>query len=270
MAFDTLPYIGYYPFAGGGDTRVYDVSAAFANFRWAVGAGGAGNTIYQSSVAATTDRLLGRFDDKWVEQGAGVELPASRQLSGTWTQAALQPAIGGFAASAALLYWGLRGYRLWPKGTLSPPQRTRSEWLAAGKRFEPYQYAVSLSIDTTQNLTAASTQITFDHDFLCRRIRVGNQGALAYKTAQALAGTWGMTRFKIGPNGNSVALSSDYAPWQMFEGSSLLTQWEFPIPITIPKDAIWDIQTIVDVVSGTDPNTPVTFEVIFDGEKMNG
>lgn len=291
LCWNEMPFVGWDSgtFTPGGDPIIGDLSTSAGLYNWWTGQGV--SQVNQAQNLVLTDDLLGSYADEWVKLQAGARTDVDEPWQSTFQ-------LGGFAGAlngSGTLYTGLRGYRLWDKGTVTPVQHTRRELLEMGKKLQAYTYSKVVTVvfqDGAPQL--ASQELVFSppqnvkSDFLLHAIRIRPQSNPFNSTGAIEAGAIPlMPLVLVGliPQGApATGLQSAVFPWRMALGVELtnptggaavavprlLTQWRLPIPLTIKANSRWNLNAIpaVSYPSGTGGRLPATMpmEFVLEGE----
>lgn len=329
LLFNEAPFIGwnpYYQFTYSSDgpgydllftsTNLLDLSAGACSGFWSVGA--QRSQLTEALGFISTDNLHGVPQSEWRKLRGGIFLKETSprvwqqwqeklQLNANITAYVPSKAIDGGGnlvynnLDAPTFYAGLRGYRLYPKGSLRPVQKTRDEYLAEGKVLYKYTYSQTVAVTFTQlvnytgpafpaglnpstgaavlfaaqqspgaiakNLITFSAPGVYEADFLCHNLRIRPQNFPA-PFADAIA-------VGLQPIADSeVGLQNELFPWRMALGMNLntsqqqlLTQWHFPFPMTFGANSQWNViaQPLISLAPplGDDPN-PASFSVTME------
>lgn len=250
LIWDKMPFIGWDISYPDGVANFADLSSDCFATLWSQGF--PPHQINQTLGFLTTDSVHGSPADDWVLHPGGIYL--KQTAHGAWEQwqeqlnLAATPSGGNSLNGYPYLFAGLRGYRLYRKGSIQPVQKTREEYLEEGHRLEPFDYTALVTATFVPSLSASlgaayvntpgptgSYQLNFNSpkangaDFLCNRIRIRPVGApsntfpfldcigvglqMSAAPALNLQGTSGLRNFANQPNVLfpwRMALGADY------------------------------------------------------------
>lgn len=172
------------------------------------------------------DALLGRHDDRWRGLGDGLFIEEDEELP--WVVKTLEAVEAGDAGSyGGLVQMVARGYRLYAPGTITPVQKTASEYIADGYALEPFPEGVRLELPGST--AERYVELVFERDYLIDRLTLqpghaGDAAALIDVKVEA-----------------DRQLMSDWASLFAVAGSVVGTDWTFPLPITVKKNTRWKL-----------------------------
>lgn len=325
LVFDEIPFIGWfanYPWRAHPDPPGPDIVQPFGPgslVQLSTGAcqgyhsvGASLSQVSESLGFVTTDVLHGIPEDEWVKYIGGILLKETTPRSWEQWQETVQlaldygvnstilPPVGPVGdpqfinvLSANYLYAGLRGYRLFPKNSLHPAQKTREEYLAEGKYLQKFSYTAAvtvtigpsgIAVGATTPTTAApfswsvqnnggptveyelvfNSPLANNSDFLCHNIRIRPQSM----TGQAIKFVDSIAVAMQPLESTAIGLQSGFFPWRMSMGADLfsgpaavspklLGQWHLPVPLTVAYNSRWNL--LARALMSTNPVIDLSF-----------
>lgn len=220
----------------------------------------------QSSIRALSGAMLGDALNGWHGFREGLYLPKDEAISFNITTRDENGANGG------MVYLVARGYRLYPKGTISPVQLSRDEHAAAGMRLVPFTYATQIVLSDPAETYSAEVQ--FDDDFLIDGVRTSASG----HGADTLLDLAASNRYAAIVD---VKLDSDRtimpvaANRFVVAGPSRNNEWLFDLPITVGSGTRFNVEANVaqddlgiNLAAQVTAANPIRLEVVFHGHKL--
>lgn len=203
--------------------------------------------------------LLGTAFWDWNQYPSGIYFP-----SGTQQRVRVRATDAIPAAVSDTVFFGVwRGYRIWPKGQISPPQKTYEEYAAEGYEFEPYPMKLTLAVATDGTETPG--EILFPEDYVLDGINIRPNVLVQFADQQ-----WGQAQpfvqVKIEPNDGM--LMRDYASMPLVGYHLRRTCWNFhEQPLTVHAQTRWSVKTRVKV-PGPFHTAVGPIDVVLHGAKL--
>lgn len=298
MIFPEVTFIGWDQNVDGmSPIGLGNLSVGGGLYNWSVGA--TPDLIQQSARAVTTEQIVGAFNDRWVYMPNGQPLDLREMWQAYFTLGSAYNAGAGLMGPTTL-WTGLRGYRLYKKGSMSvqgPPQLSREEAIASKKfKLVPYKYsAVANATFVPGRVGPQGTDeiiITppgdFAADFMVHSIRISpmsppvkasgpnpvEPGIYDYIPG-VLVGVQPAQRQVTFQGGTIDQQTLSLAPWQMFYGEDWsLTAWGLSqgTPVYLPPTPRLDTQWYLPHPVTFAQNEQINFRVeaiALDGKYLN-
>lgn len=241
-------------------------SSTRANFDFFLEWGQGSQVVEGATTPIFDDMAIGRADQDWYPYRNGLMLPADFPVTLVADQYG-----GGTALVEPSTYFLFRGYRLWPKGTISPVQHTYPELAAKGYSLDPFKYQIELDPLAYPGVEQTDT-LTFDDEFAIDGISL----YFAYDDLFTASGatnpsrTWGWISqnvlLRIDTQG--MPLFSDWVSAPLVGTTWRRTSTTFTVPITVPKDTVWTIRMKTDYANAALGGGGALVKMVLHGNKL--
>lgn len=208
------------------------------------------NPVGQAKRSFNARAIFGTESGGWHRLGAGMLLLAGTEVLFDVTT---KNAISGAGVTGR--FWIIaRGYKLRPKGSVTPPQRTIEE-LSGQYILDPYTEGARIAVPNS--LTAGGyVKHKFLESFAITHISLHPTplgGGVGY-----------LDQVKISPE---IKMMSDFANVLPLAGdsSTLDTAWDFPLPITVKAGSEWELEAKAEAVA---PGGVYDFDFVFHGYRL--
>jgi hypothetical protein len=215
----------------------------------------------QSSQPALVHAIVGSSEKGWHGFGDGLYIAKDRAISFDITTR-------GPVNNKGYVYLVGAGYRLYPKGTISPVQHTVEEYVHQGFRLTPFSYVKRIDIAATETVYPAT--MTFPEHFLLEGVRtsVRGFGDDDVQTPGLPAHIAANIEIKIDAD---RTMMTDPANRFVVAGHHKQNDWEFEEPITINGGTDWVLSVQIPRVAGVGQYAvapSIAVEFVFHGHKI--
>lgn len=216
-------------------------------------------SVRQSSHPILSRASLGDLDRGWHGFRDGLYVPRETQVSFDITTR-------GRVYSQGWVYLAARGYRLYPKGTISPVQHSEEEHRQMGMKLVPYSYTQSVALEGTETGRAS---LLISDDFLAFGVRTSAPGIGTYPSDAPMGpgDTGGVGQAIMLRLAMDRLLMSGPTARMLAAGPTRFNAWDWDHPVTIAANTTMDIEASLDHGYSTNGEL-VEVQVVVHGYKL--
>jgi hypothetical protein len=220
-----------------------------------------------ASMALAAEQVLGTVDTEIKRFRTGLRIPANEVRNIIATTRPAGSAVSGIGSTYATMdhsaWVAFRGYRLFPKGTLTP-QHTYAEYIERGYSFEPYTPVIDAVISNAST-TEVSAEFTLPASFACDFVttRLNYNAANWRELANVLV--------KLEPPG--LPIMRDFIPANLLGWYMARTAWQFEQPWSLLKGSVIKARVKLAVPKnhsavGNEYGEPARIRIAFHGHNL--
>lgn len=223
-----ITYAGYHEATAPGPLLA--LSPFRFDLEWKTGAGDARQKQLIPQAFGTRG-LLGDPATSWHGAGAGLFLEEDHEL--VFNGSTLEACDDGGGRVDIVL----RGYRLYPAGSVAPIQRTWLELERANAELQDHPVGVRVEVPASV-AESARTEYRFKEDFVATRLAITTADNGGDETSGGY-GAYASGLEVFIEAGDARPLMNDFVNRLALVGSSPRTVWHWPVPITVKKNTRW-------------------------------
>lgn len=215
----------------------------------------------QSSMPVLSRSMLGDLDRGWHGVPEGLYLRKQSQIN-------FEITTRGRVYGEGYVYLVARGYRLYPKGIVSPVQLTKDEHRHFGRRLRPFNFAMRLQLGVAGSNDKATAKLLITDDFLATGVRSSStgMGTDAVLEPDGVGNLGHAIEMRIKTDREMM---SGPSARMLVAGPSKSNEWTWDLPVTLEAGTEIEVEVqLADIADWGFNGATVEVEVIFPGYKI--